>query len=364
MPKPLSPPIHLASTWRFEDAESLTASLTDRSIPLYARWSNPTVDAVEAEIAQLEGAEASLLVGSGMAAVHLALHTATRGATAILAQRDVYGGTDELLRALDWPAPVARAGVDEVVEAAADLPSGAVVYAELPTNPTARLVDLDALRAATDATIVVDATFASPALLRPIADHGVDVVLHSASKYMGGHHDLIGGVVSGSKAWIDEAWTWRKLFGPTLDPSAAWRIHRGLQTLTLRVERASASAAAVAAHLDAHHAVAKVHHPSLPDHPDHALCGRLMGGRGGGVLSFVLASGDAAPFLDALQSIAVGVSLGGTHTLATTPDLTHARVPLEDRLAAGLVPGLVRLSVGLEDVEALLADLDQALRSQ
>jgi len=365
MSKPISPPIHLSSAFLFEDTASMKASLTDRSIPLYSRWSNPTTDFVEQEIARLEGAEQSLLVASGMAAVHLALHTATQGATAILAQRELYGGTDELLRAVPWPQPVQRVGVDELIEAARRLPSGAVVYCELPTNPAIRLVDLRALRAATDATIVVDATFASPALLRPL-EHGADLVLHSATKYLGGHHDLTAGVLSGSAEWMERAWGWRKLFGPTLDPSAAWRIHRGLQTLDLRVRRASESAAVLAAWLDDQPAIAAVHHPSRPGHPDHALCAELLGGQGGGVMAFVLTSGNAAPFLDRLARVGVGVSLGGTHTLATTPDLTHAKVPAADRLASGLVPGLVRLSVGLEPVDELIADLAQALgaRSQ
>jgi cystathionine beta-lyase/cystathionine gamma-synthase len=363
MSRPLSPPLVLSSTFAFERQADLTAAVAGSGEHLYSRWSNPTISGVEQRIAALENAERALLVSSGMAAVHLALRTALDSASGpLVVQREIYGGTHELLSVLDWGRPVTRVAVSDWATTA--LPDNAIVYVELPTNPTIRLLDVAALRrAAPTAFIVVDATFASPALLRPL-DLGADLVLHSATKALGGHHDLVAGVLSGRAELIDRAWRWRKVLGPCLDPAAAWRLGRGLDTLELRVRKASESARTLALRLAERPGIAAVHHPSTPGHPDHALASRLfVDGLPGSVFSFEVGSGDdAGQLIDRLQRFATAASLGGTHSLATWPaGVTHANVDDAGRRAAGIEPGLIRLAVGLEDVELLWADLAAAL---
>lgn len=340
-------------------------AVSQRDAPLYTRWDNPTLSAVEARIAAMEGAARAVLLSSGMAAVHLAWLAALEGGGPLLVQEAVYGGTEELLRALPWPG-VQRVGLDGLLAAAAAAPPGAVLHLEVPTNPHGRLVDLAALRAAAPhVIIVVDATFASPVLLRPV-ELGADLVLHSATKYLGGHHDLLAGVVSGGGAQIEAVWRWRKILGPCLDPDAADRLDRGLDTLGLRVMAQARSAAALAARLEGAPGVQAVHHASLPSHPDFALAqATLPEGLPGGVLSFALDSAEAAAALmNALQVILIGPSLGGTHSLITRPaGVTHANVSEAARAATGIGGGLLRLSVGLEPTERLWADLERGLRA-
>ena len=365
--RPVVPSIDLASTFAFDTNAELASAVQDGKNHLYARWSSPTVDAVERAIAELEGAERSLLVASGMAGIHLALLAAVgEGPGTLLVQQEVYGGTHELVQSVRWPANVhvARASLDDLQEAAARLKRG-VIYLETPTNPLVRVVDITAIRAACgpDVRIVVDATFGSPSLRRPLSE-GADLVLHSVTKAMGGHHDVVGGVVSGSGALMDAVWRWRKILGPTMDPAAAYRVWRGLQTLDLRVERQSRTASEIARRLRAHPLVEAVHYPSLRGHPDAALLRAThREGFGGGVLSFELGTGaEAAEVVDRCRHILVAASLGGVHTLLTWPaGVTHANVPEAEQRAAGVSPGLLRLAVGLEDVELLWSDLAEAL---
>lgn len=363
MSRPIRPPVVRASTFVFDDAAAMDRAVTHRDAPLYTRWDNPTIAGVEARIAALEGAERAVLLSSGMAAVHLAWLAALEGGGPLIVQEAVYGGTEELLRALPWPG-VQRVGLSGLLAAAAAAPAGAVLHLEVPTNPHGRLVDLAALRAAApQVKIVVDATFASPILLRP-ATLGAALVLHSATKYLGGHHDLVAGVVSGSGALLDAVWRWRKILGPCIDPDAADRLDRGLDTLELRVMAQARSAAVLAQRLASAPGVRAVHHASLPDHPDYALAqATLPEGLPGGVLSFELDSAeDAAALMNALQVILIGPSLGGTHSLITRPaGVTHANVSAADRAATGISGGLLRLSVGLEPVERLWADLARGL---
>jgi cystathionine beta-lyase/cystathionine gamma-synthase len=363
---PVVPPITLSSTFAFDSNAQLSRAIQEHTPHVYSRLDNPTVQAVEAEIAALEGAERSLLVGSGVAAVHLALVAALgAGPGPLVVQHEVYGGTHELVEAVRWPVPVRRVALDRLIEVGGDLEPGAVLYLETPTNPLVRLIDIAAVRAACGpgVTIIVDGTFASPTLRQPLRE-GADLVLHSVTKAMGGHHDVVAGVVSGDGALMQEAWRWRKILGPTLDPAAAYRVWRGLQTLSLRVERHSATAHELARRLEAHAAVVAVHTPALPSHPDHALLQTVhRGGLAGGVLSFELATASAAArVVDRLRHIAVAASLGGVHTLIAWPaGVTHANVSDEDQRAAGVRPGLLRLAVGLEDIDGIWADLAQAL---
>jgi len=358
----------LASTFAFDDTAGMAASVPGKGQvpepgdPLYTRWSNPTARAVEERIAALEGAEGAWVTGSGMGAIHTALmvgHVLRAGP--MLVQNEVYGGTSELVDGV-FPllgVDVHRAPVDGLVRAAGTL-SPTTILAELPSNPLLRVVDLAALRAAAPgATIIVDATFATPLNCRPL-DHGADVVVHSASKYLGGHHDLVAGVLSTSGERLRLAWRLRKLFGPTLDPAACYRLWRGLETLDLRVRHQNASGRAIAARLAEHPRVLRVHHTSRPDHPDHAVAARLLSA-GGGVLSFDF-DGSAAALSDRLERFRVAPSLGGAHSLVTWPNaVTHAGLSPQEQAAAGLGGGLVRLALGLEDVDSLWSDLTQAL---
>ena len=365
--RPVVPPIDLASTFAFDSNAELAAAVQDGKDHLYARWSSPTVDVVEQAIAELEGAERSLLVASGMAAIHVALLAAVgEGPGTLLVQQEVYGGTHELVKSVRWPTgvEVVRASLNDLPGAAAEVKQG-VIYLETPTNPLVRVVDIAAVRAACgpDVCIVVDATFGSPSLRRPLSE-GADLVLHSVTKAMGGHHDVVGGVVSGGGELMDAVWRWRKILGPTLDPAAAYRVWRGLQTLDLRVERQSRTASELARRLREHPLVEAVHHPSLPGHPDAALVRAThREGFGGGVLSFEVSTGaEAAEVVDGCRHILIAASLGGVHTLITWPaGVTHANVPEAEQRAAGVSPGLLRLAVGLEDVELLWSDLTEAL---
>jgi len=342
--------------------------MAERTDHVYSRISNPTVDAVEAQIAALEGAERAVLVSSGVAAVHIALLAALGdGHGPLVVQKQVYGGTHELVETVRWPAgvDVTRVDLDDVLSVAPTLPPGSVLFLETPTNPLIRLIDIAAVRAACgpDVRIVVDSTFASPHLRQPLRE-GADLVLHSVTKAMGGHHDVLAGVVSGDDALIEAAWTWRKVLGPNLDPAAAYRVWRGLATLGLRVERQSLTAAEIARRLDAHPDVTTVHSPVLVHHPDHALLARVhRDGLPGGALSFELASAAAAAaFVDALKHVAIAASLGGLHTLIAWPaGVTHANVSEEKLAEAGVSGGLLRLAVGLEDTEVVWSDISQAL---
>jgi cystathionine beta-lyase/cystathionine gamma-synthase len=363
MSRPVRPPLVLSSTFVFDDADAMDRAVSALDAPLYTRWDNPTIAGVEARLAALEGADRGLLLSSGMAAVHLAWLAATEGGGPLIVQEAVYGGTEELLRALPWPG-VRRLPIEGMIEAAAALPAGAVLHLELPTNPQGRLVDLAALcAAAPHVTVVVDATFASPVLLQP-ARLGAALVVHSATKYLGGHHDLIAGLIAGEAGLVARAWRWRKVLGPCLDPAAAERLDRGLDTLELRVLRQSQTAATLAGRLADRLGAAAVHSPSLPSHPDHTLARRMMReGLCGGVLSFSLADGAAAArLMNALRVIQIGPSLGGTHSLITRPaGVTHANVPAATRAATGIGPGLLRLAVGVEPADRLWADLGAAL---
>ncbi len=337
--RPVVPPVVLSSTFAFDDPEALALSASEKDTTLYTRWSNPTLEALEARVADLEGADFALSVSSGMAAITCALLASCRRNRVLLVQADVYGGTHELVDELlpTLGVEVRRAGKDDLVEAARELPAGAGLHVELPTNPLIRVVDLPALRAATgpEVTISVDATFATPINIRPL-DHGADIVVHSATKYMAGHHDVVAGVLAGRSGPLREAvWELRKLLGPVLDPAAAYRVWRGLETLELRVRRQNETALTLARRLAEHPGVERVHHPGLPDHPDHALAATLLGGAGG-VLSFEVAGGadGAADLAGRLHAWDLAPSLGGVRSLVSLPaGVSHVGLSAEARAA-------------------------------
>ena len=365
MSRPVVPPLVLSSTFSFDSAGDMAAAVQSKDRMLYTRWSNPTVEALEADVAEREGAEGCLATSSGVSAIHIAMLAALAdGAGPLAVQNEVYGGTHELLATLRWPVDVIRFGLNEAVDVARSLPAGAVIFCELPTNPLVRVLDLQGLRrAAPGATILVDATFASPSLVQPMA-LGADAVVHSATKYLGGHHDVVGGVLSANGDLLQRAWHLRKVLGPTLDPSAAYRLWRGLRTLDLRVTQQSRSAALLASRLAEHPSVVAVHHPSRPDHPDHARAAAMFrDGLCGGVLSFEVAdAAAAAAVIDRVQRFEIAASLGGVTSLITWPaGVTHVQLNPAERAEAGISDGLLRLAVGVEDAEGLWADLAGAL---
>ena len=324
---------------------------------------------MEQKVAALEGGADALATASGMAAVSTALLTTLRAGDHLLATTGLYSGTYGFVTR-DLPrygVETTRAeGADPAAFAAALRPNTRAIYLETPGNPTLALNDVAAvveIARRHDLLTILDNTFATPYNQQPLA-LGVDVVVHSATKFLGGHGDAIGGVIVGSEAFIDKAKQSLRSFGGCLSPFNAWLIARGLQTFPLRMARHNANALHVARWLVDHPAVAWVRYPWEASHPQHALAKTQMPGGGGGVVVFELKGGveAGARLLDRVELCARTVSLGDTHTLITHPaSTTHHSVPAEARHAAGISDGLVRLAVGLENPEDIVADLDQAI---
>lgn len=370
MSEPLVPPIVPCASFRFRDTAEVLRAMEGEDF-LYSRLQNPTVVGVEEELATLIGAERTLLFGSGMAAISTALISLLAERPLLVLQEQVYGATWQLTREV-----LPRLGVEVVTypsqgweETFAGLAGRevGVVYAESPTNPGLEVADLRRLASAAHelgARFLVDNTFASPVLQRPL-ELGADVELHSATKYLGGHHDLLAGVVAGRRETLDAVFRYRTILGGILDPFQAFLLQRGLKTVALRVERQAATALALAEWLRDEAGLSEVSYPGLSDHPGHALAKGQMRAFGG-VLSFVHPGGEegARRFSEALQEVSLAASLGGTETLVTLPSTTtHYHLSPEQRAAAGIAPGLIRLAVGLEDPALLQADLRQALAS-
>lgn len=368
----LVPPLHLSATFVFPSMAAGAAAFSgEQPAYIYTRLGNPTLALLEARIASLEGAEAAVAFSSGMGAISATLWTLLNPGDEILVDRTLYGCTFSLLH-----HGMARFGVqvrhvdmtDSAALAAAISPATRIVYFESPANPNMRLVDIAAaarIAHAAGALVVVDNTYCSPRLQRPI-EHGADVVLHSATKYLGGHGDLTAGVVA-TRAELAQRIRnegLKDLTGAVLSPHDAHAILRGLKTLHLRMQRHGENAQAIAEMLAAHPQVQTVYYPGLPDFPQHALARRQMDGFGG-MLAFELVGGIEAGrrFMDALQLVTRAVSLGDAETLAQHPaSMTHSTYTPEERARHDIAEGLIRLSAGLEDIEDLLADLHQALQ--
>ena len=354
-------PIHLSTTFKFPAFEQ--AGPYD-----YSRLGNPTRDALADTIAKLEGGARAVMVASGMAALDLAL-SSLRPGDLLVAPHDCYGGTHRLLSFRSARGHYRVAFVDQtdpeaLAAALAEKPK--VVLIETPSNPLMRVVDIRRVTAAARAVgalAVVDNTFLSPALQQPIA-LGADLVVHSTTKFLNGHSDVIGGaVIAADKAVGEELAAWANTIGVTGSPLDAYLTLRGLRTLFVRVEQQQRNAGRLAAFLEAHPAVARVHYPGLTTHPGHALARSQQAGFGA-MLSFELAGGREAvkSFVEALRVFTLAESLGGVESLvAHPPTMTHAAMDPEARAIAGITDGLLRLSVGLEAEADLLADLSQAL---
>lgn len=367
----LTPPLHLTSTFAFDSVEAGAARFAGEAPGhIYSRISNPTLDLLERRVADLEGAEAGLALASGMGAITSVLWTFLSPGDEIVTDTTLYGCTFAFLRhgLAKWGVTITHADLTdpEAVRAAIG-PRTRIVYFETPANPNMRLVDIAAVSALAHqagALAVVDNTYATPVLTRPI-ELGADIVVHSATKYMGGHGDLVGGIAVGRASDIAQVRMvgMKDMTGAVMAPFNAMLVLRGLKTLKLRMERHCASALSVARALEAHPAVARVYYPGLDSFPQHALAQRQMPGFGG-MIAFEMRGGYAAgvAMMNRLDLIRRAVSLGDAESLIQHPaSMTHSTYTPEERAAHGISEGLIRLSVGLEEVEDLLADLTRAL---
>ena len=337
---------------------------------IYSRNTNPTVRVFEEKVRQLEGADAATGFASGMAAVSNTLFALLSPGDRIISIRDSYGGTNkiftEFLPRFDIRVTLCDTTDHEAIEAALGDGKCKVLYLESPTNPTMKIVDIARLaRAAHEAgaLVVVDNTFATPVNQKPLA-LGADLVLHSATKFLGGHADALGGVVCGSEALIRQIYHFREINGAVLDPMAAYLLLRGMKTLHLRVRQQSQNALRIARYLESHPMVDRVFYPGLESHPQHAVARQQMTDFGG-MLAFMVRGGydGVRAFLPRLRFAHRAANLGSVETIAGPPATTsHVECTAEERAAMGIPEGLVRYSAGIEDVADLIADLEQALK--
>ncbi|MDQ2907269.1 MAG: PLP-dependent aspartate aminotransferase family protein [Chloroflexota bacterium] len=371
-------PIHASTTYLYNSAATLDQAFESSAAGkdtafIYARQGNPNADTLENVIALAEGGIGAVAFGSGMAAIHAALLAAGLGpGCKILAGQDLYGQTIALLRQVFVPLGVELVLRDLCCDSAADLirtEQPDIVYVETLSNPLVKIVDLDGICDAArevGATSIVDSTFTTPYLIRPI-EHGFDLVVHSATKYLGGHGDSTGGlVISAKQVLLDQLRMYATMLGAMLSPFESFLILRGMKTLALRMERHCDNALEVAHFLRQHKAVAQVHYPGLPDHPQHESASHLLDqGRYGGLLSFELKAQTreaAYCFMDRLQLCLPATTLGDVYSLVSYPPMSsHRNLTGDDRQRTGITEGCLRLSIGIENANDIIADLDQAL---
>lgn len=364
------PVVHSVS-FAYKDIDTWHAvALEEQPGHIYSRNTNPTVRAFEDKVQALEGAEAATSFSSGMAAISNILSTFLRPGDRVVSIKDSYGGTNKIFTEFLPPLniDVALCDTTDYEEIEAEISKGCkMLYLESPTNPTVKIIDIKRLAAAAkkvNALVVVDNTFATPINQNPLA-LGADLVLHSASKYLGGHADALGGVACGNKDLIKMVYHFREINGAALSPTDAYSFIRGMKTLKLRVERQNASAMTIARWLQSHPTVEQVNYPGLETHVHHDVAKAQMKGFGG-MLSFTVKGGLPAikTFLPKLKYAHMAANLGCVETVVGPPVTTsHVECTADERAAAGIPEGLVRYSTGIEDVEDLIADLEQALSS-
>ena len=365
----VAPPIFQTATFRGDSAQDFADRASRPRHPeFYTRYGNPTLSQVESVLAALEGSEAALVTASGMAAVSATVLTIVSQGDHVVAQKNHYGGTLHLLNSFLPRFGVQVTQVDQTDTAAfeeAVRPNTKLILIETPSNPLMTLTDIGAiakLARSRGITTLIDNTFATPINQRPL-DLGIDLSFHSATKYFGGHSDLIAGAVMGSSEWITKIWNSHVILGAALGPFDAWLMLRGLRTLSLRVRQHNENAMALAEFLKSHKAVKVVHYPGLKSHPQHDLARKQMSGFGG-MLTFEVNGGYEAAdrFLSRIHLASRAASLGGIETLAVHPASNFLHyMTLEQAAKIGIAPGLLRISVGLEGKEDLIADFDQAL---
>jgi cystathionine beta-lyase/cystathionine gamma-synthase len=337
---------------------------------LYTRYGNtPNADRVQKRLALLEGAEAALVLSSGMGATACAMLALLRPGDHLISSSWIYGGTRKL-----FTEELIGMGIEVTFVNPLELrawrkglkKNTRVIFLESPVNPTCRVLELSSLQSLAHAqgiALVVDSTFASPVNFRPI-EHGVDVVIHSATKYLNGHHDILAGVVCGNEPFIEEVTRKMKVWGQAPDPFACWLLERGLKTLDVRVKRQNESAMRIAEWCSTRSEFAKVHYPGLPTHPDHEIAKSILDGFGG-MMAIELKGGGPAmlKFVRKLQLFTYAASLGGVDSLVIEPRYSsHEHLTPEERQRIGIPDGFLRMSIGLENAEDLIADIEQALQ--
>ena len=364
----ITTPIYETSTFGFNKAEQVPMAVAGQKGYFYSRYDNPTVMRLERKLAAFEHGEDGAAFSSGMAAIATAILSFLRKGSHVLGIRDLYGGTYGLMRDI-LPEMGFSTNLVETTDFGA-LERGVrkntkIILIETPTNPTLKLVDIRRsakLAHESGALLMVDSTFASPINQNPI-DLGADVVLHSLTKYINGHADLIAGAAVASRENVHRIKMTRRVFGGTLDPIPAWLVLRGMKTMALRVRQQNATALVLAEFLSTHRKVARVHYPGLKAHPQHRLAVRQMKGFGG-MLSFEIngTERDAMKFAESLKVATLAASLGGVETLVSQPhSMTHTQLSAKERAETGIPETLVRVSVGIEDADDLVDDFRRAL---
>lgn len=362
-------PIVQSIAFGYDDVEDwLEVALGKAPGHIYSRNTNPTLAAFEDKVRILEGAEAATSFASGMAAISNTLFTFLRPGDRVVSVKDTYGGTNKIFTEFLPNIGVAVDLIDttDFASVEASVAKGCkLLYLETPTNPTLKVLDIERLAKAgkkAGALVVTDNTFATPINQNPLV-LGSDIVLHSASKFLGGHADALGGVICGSKALVQQVYHYREITGAVLDPFAAYLLLRGMKTLSLRIERQNQSALRIARWLEGHPKIEQVFYPGLESHPGYAVAQRQMRGYGG-MMSFVLVGGWEAVgrFLPKLKLAHRAANLGPVETVVGPPATTsHVECTAEERAAMGIPEALVRYSTGIEDTDDLIADLEQAL---
>jgi O-succinylhomoserine sulfhydrylase len=367
-----SVPLYLTSSFVFEDAEQARALFADE-VPgnIYTRFSNPNTSEFINKLCLLEGTEDGIATASGMAAMYISMAALLKTGDHVLASRSVFGSTHQILTIIFPKVGISHtyADITDSMESWEQKiqPNTRMIFVESPCNPALDIIDLERLgQLAKKHNIIlnVDNCFATPYLQNP-AKWGAHLVTHSATKYIDGQGRVIGGAVLGTKDLIKEIRFFARHTGPSMSPFNAWVLSKSLETLAIRMDRHCENALTLAKHLEGHAHVESVKYPFLPSHPQHTLAKKQMK-LGGGIVTFEIKGGieGGRKFLNSLQMISHSANLGDTRTIATHPaSTTHSKLTEAERLAVGITPGLIRISVGLESIQDLLGDIDQALRS-
>lgn len=365
-----SVPLYLTSSFIFDSAEEMRAAFNDESDDyIYSRYSNPNVTEFVNKVCLMEGAEAGIATASGMAAIYTTFMALLKAGDHVVSCSSVFGATHALFTKYFPKLNISHSyfntkdpnAIEKLIR-----PETRFIYLETPTNPAIELIDLELVGAIAKkhkVLLIVDNCFATPYLQQPIK-YGTDLVIHSATKYMDGQGRVLGGVVVGKKELINEIYLYGRLTGPSLSPFNAWVLSKSLETLALRVERHCENALYVAEKLEGHKAIENVSYPFLRSHPHYNIAKKQMR-MGGGIITVTIKGGyDAAKnFMDKLQMIKISPNLGDVRSIATHPaSSTHCKLSEEERLSVGITPGLIRISIGLENKEDILNDITQALK--
>lgn len=364
-----STPLHLTSSFVFDDAEQMRAMFSDEvEGNIYSRFSNPNTTELIDKICALEGAEAGWATATGMAAVFTTFGALLKQGDHVLACRSIFGSSHTILTKIlpKWGITFTYVDIDDTESwAAAVQENTKLVFVETPTNPGVDILDLEWLGGFAkeqNLLYVVDNCFATPYLQQPIK-YGADLIIHSATKYLDGQGRVLGGLIAGKQNLIDEVQGFARHSGPALSPFNAWVISKSLETLAVRMDRHSENALKLATWLENHPQVDLVKYPFLPSHPKYDVAKKQMKA-GGGIVTFIVKGGveRGRQFLDKLQMVSITANLGDTRTIATHPaSTTHSKLSEEERQEVGILPGLIRVSVGLESIEDIIDDIEQGL---